>query len=106
MSFMQPPVPQFPPNPTVGQVFLNWVWNGSQWVCRTAGPVCQTKVFTTSQTYFPAPGLTVAIVEAWGGGGGGGGAQLAATGAAVGGGGGGSGGRSHSVLSAALLLNG
>jgi len=75
MSFMQPPVPQFPPNPTVGQVFLNWVWNGSQWVCRTAGPVAQTRVFTVSQTYFPPPGLTFAIVEAIGGGGGGGGGR-------------------------------
>jgi hypothetical protein len=104
---MNAPVPPaFPPNPNVGDIYLNWVWNGSAWVCRAAGPVSLIKAITTSQTYWPSPGTTFALVDAWGAGGGGGGAQLAQTAAAVGGGGGGSGGHARAMINAALLVNG
>ena len=27
----------FPPNPSVGDTYLNWTWNGSQWTCSPGG---------------------------------------------------------------------
>jgi len=103
--------PAFPPNPTVGQIYLNWVWNGSAWVCRSAGPVSMLKYLTTSQTYWPGPGTTFALVEVMGAGGGGGGAlatvpSVGTAGWIGGAGGGGSGGYSRSIVNAALLVNG
>ena len=108
MSALSPPPPAFPPNPVVGQPYLNWVWNGSSWVCRAAvnGPTVIIKVFNASGTYWPSPGLTFAIAEAVGGGGGGGDAATANSTFIVAGGGGGSGGYSKKVLDAALLTAG
>jgi hypothetical protein len=110
MTAPSPPPVTFPPNPYVGQIFLNWVWNGSAWVCKGPGPVAINKVLTVSQTYWPGPGLTFATVKCVGGGGGGGGANGSYTGTGsgwvLGGGGGASGGYSESIIAAALLLNG
>lgn len=108
MNARSTPPMQFPPNPIVGQIYLNWVWNGSAWVCKAAGPVAMIKTFTTSQTYFPSPGCTYVLVDVWGAGGGGGGARLilASGTAAVGGGGGGGGAHSRSVINAGILNSG
>ena len=109
MNALNSPMPPFPTNPHVGQIFMNWAWNGASWVCRGAGPVVTLRLFNTSGTYFPGPGLTFASVEVVGGGGGGGGAlgTNISTGGWMGGGGGGSGGNySRSYLAAALLRGG
>lgn len=100
------PVPTFPPNPTVGQVFLNWVWNGSAWVCRGAGPVSIIRVFNAAATYWPSPGLTYAMVECVGGGGGGGGCGLLTDTQGGGAGGGAGGSYSRAMLAAGLLTSG
>lgn len=60
--------PPFPLNPFVGQVWLNWIWNGSIWVCNGQGPLMMVRTFTASGTYFPSAGLSFAIVECIGGG--------------------------------------
>jgi hypothetical protein len=109
-AFTPTPVPPFPPNPTIGQVFQQWVWNGSSWVCQGWGPMAFVNVFLVSGTYWPRPGLNFAVVECIGGGGGGGGAAAAwSSGSAgwVGGGGGGaSGSYAKATLAAALLRGG
>jgi hypothetical protein len=98
--------PLFPPNPTPGMYFQNWVWSGSRWVCtNSVGTRVITTVFNASAPYTPSPGLVSVVVETTGGGGGGG----PCAGDAVtlgGGGGGGSGGFSRITLAAALVLGG
>jgi hypothetical protein len=96
----------FPLNPTTGQFFGNWTWNGVRWVCSPAAGVRVVRqVFTASGPYMPSPGLVTAVVECVGGGGNGG--AVSGTAAAVaGGGGGGSGGRSQIALAAALVAGG
>lgn len=106
-----PPFPPFPPNPSIGQIFGSWVWNGNQWVPMTGGaPIINIQSFKTvgaTLTYIPSPGLVTAIVECWGGGGAGGQAGPSPNVEwAMGGGGGGSGGYSRKVLPAALVLGG
>ena len=101
-------LPPFPPNPTFGQRFGNWVWNGSRWVCTgSSGLRIATTVFNASAPYTPAPGLMYVEVEAYGGGGGGGGAGPAPSALyMMSGGGGGSGGYSRATLAAALVAGG
>lgn len=113
-----PPAPPFPANPSVGQVFGSWVWNGQNWAISPVGVLSvNLQVFMTSGMYQPSPGLVYAIVEAVGGGGGGGGAvggitptgspPTATTPGWVCGGGGGSGGSyARSSLPASLLAGG
>jgi hypothetical protein len=98
--------PPFPPNPSFGQFFGNWVWSGSRWVCtNTNGIRVVTQVFTASAPYTPSPGLVSLVVETVGGGGGGG-DVAAVTGISGGGGGGGSGGYSRITLASGLVLGG
>lgn len=99
--------PAFPPNPTVGEQFQQFVWNGASWVCAPAtGVQVLTKVFTASGPYMPSPGLVSVVVECIGGGGGGGGcATLDAT-LIITGGAGGSGGYSRKTLPASLVAGG
>lgn len=103
-AFTQPP---FPTNPSVGERYGQWVWNGARWVCSTQqGVMVNTVVFTASGPYQPSPGLISALVECVGGGGAGGSVSgLAASTAGVGGGGG-SGGYSRVTLAAALVQGG
>ena len=105
--------PVFPPNPTPGQVFCGWMWNGTQWICLSGGQAVVQQVFTVSGSYIPSPGLVSLMVECVGGGGGGGGAvgQLVGPPASTDGwmmsGGGGAGGcYSRSVLAGAVVLGG
>ena len=100
--------PPFPPNPTNGQRFGNWVWSGGRWVCTSAsGTRVVTQVFTVSAPYTPSPGLVSTVVECLGGGGAGGGAGPSPGALSVmSGGGGGSGGYSRATLAAALVLGG
>ena len=85
--------PPFPTNPTIGERFGNWVWNGARWVCsRSTGVNVIIQVFRNSAPYMPSPGLTTAMVECIGGGGGAGGVVNVEPTYIVGGGGGGSGG--------------
>ena len=96
----------FPLNPTVGERFQSWVWNGSQWVCSPAtGVQVITTVFTASGPYMPSPGLVSVQIECLGGGGGGGCAVGQATYMGSGGGAG-SGGYSRKTLAAALVAGG
>jgi len=108
--YSPPPAIAFPPNPVVGQTFMQWVWNGSMWICQGSGPVIKIQQFAASGTYFPSPGLTYCQVELMGGGGGGGGAVAQYTGTGTGwlcgGGGGASGQYSRSQLASALVLGG
>lgn len=98
--------PPFPLNPSVGQRFGSWVWNGGRWVCSPAtGIMVNLVLFTASGPYQPSVGLVSAVVECWGGGGGGGPCGEGFQGVG-GGGGGGSGGYSKKVLPAALVLGG
>jgi hypothetical protein len=98
--------PPFPLNPSVGEWFQNWVWNGVRWVCSpSAGIRIVVQTIAASGPYMPSPGLTSAQVETWGGGGGGG-AALQLAGQVGGGGGGGSGGYSRKTLPAALVMGG
>lgn len=98
--------PAFPLNPTVGQRFQDWVWNGSRWVCSpAAGVQVITTVFTASAPYMPSPGLVSVQVECLGAGGGGGCAVGQATYLGSGGGGG-SGGYSTKTLPAAIVAGG
>jgi hypothetical protein len=105
--------PPFPPNPAFGDVFGNWVWSGSRWVCTNTNGiriVCQ--VFPASAPYMPSPGLVTAVVECVGGGAGGGGAlssvppSFTVEAWSCGGGGGGSGGYSRIALAAGLVAGG
>jgi hypothetical protein len=104
--------PVFPSNPTIGQVYQNWAWNGARWVCNPmAGVQIIQTVITATGPYQPSPGLVSVEVECLGGGGGGGAAQSDLASAAVqgwmmGGGGGSSGGYSKSTLAASLVLGG
>jgi hypothetical protein len=113
---MNAPVPPpFPVNPSVGERFGNWVWNGSRWVSTQATGV---QVLTTvwqvagSYPYQPSPGLISLVVECQGAGGGGGAAegQLVSPPTADGwmcsGGGGAAGTYSRKTLPAALVLGG
>jgi hypothetical protein len=102
-----PPIPAFPLNPTVGQRYLNYVWNGVRWVCSPAkGIITNQVVFLASAPYQPSPGLVSATVRCIGGGGGGAGVFLPNNTYAGAGGGGGSGGYSEIILAAALLAGG
>lgn len=100
--------PPFPLNPSVGEWFQNWVWNGSRWVCsRSAGVRVITTAFLANAPYQPSPGLVTAVVTGIGGGGGGGAAgPSSSANYIIGGGGGGSGGWSQVTLAAALVLGG
>jgi hypothetical protein len=107
--------PTFPPNPTVGQWFWNWVWNGSAWVQAggSGGLRIINQIFFAgpASTYMPSPGLTTVVVQCQGAGGGGGGAVATFTGGATpgfitGGGGGAAGVHSVKTLPAALVLGG
>lgn len=112
---MNAPAP-FPVNPSIGEWFQNWVWNGNRWVC---GPMQGVRViirrFMASGPWQPSPGLISVVVECIGGGGGGGGAQgsvPSSAGVATGpgwcvGGGGGSGGTyAKSALAETLVRGG
>jgi hypothetical protein len=102
-----PPVLLFPANPTVGQFWQGYVWNGSMWVCTTTnGMQIFTQVFNAAGTYMPSPGLISCVVETIGGGGAGGGVGAPASNESLGGSGGGSGGYSRKTLPAALVLGG
>ena len=113
---MNAPAPIFPPNPTIGEVFCGFVWNGNQWICTSSdGQAVVQQVFTTpgGAVYIPSPGLVSAQIECIGGGGGGGGAQgeltgppITANGWMLSGGGGSSGNYARSTLGAALLRGG
>lgn len=99
--------PVFPTNPTVGQWFGQWVWNGARWVCSpSSGTRIVSTSFLASGPYQPSPGLVTTVVECWGGGGGGGSVTWLAATIGEGGGGGGSGGYSKKTLAAALVLGG
>lgn len=107
--------PPFPLNPAVGQIFGQWVWNGSRWVSTAAtGVQVITTVFQVagSYPYQPSPGLISLVVEAQGGGGAGGaalGALVATTGMdnwMCAGGGGAAGCYARKTLPAALVLGG
>ena len=99
--------PPFPLNPSIGQWFQNWVWNGSRWVCsRASGVRVLTTVFKASGPYQPSPGLVTAIADCIGGGGGSGGVGPITSAQIMGGAGGGSGGRSIVTLPAALVVGG
>ena len=99
--------PPFPLNPTVGQRFGQWVWNGGRWVCSPAtGVQVVTQVFTASGPYMPSPGLVSVVVETIGGGGGGGGPGQTQATEAIAAGGGGAGGYSRITLPAALVAGG
>jgi hypothetical protein len=100
----------FPSNPAVGQTWLNWTWNGCNWVVNTAAPALRVvrQVFGASAPYMPSAGLVSCEVECIGGGGAGGGAanpQNVLT-YVLCGGGGGSGGLSRIVLQQAQVLGG
>ena len=74
----------FPTNPSVGEFFGNWVWNGARWVCSPAAGVrVVIQAFTVSGPYMPSQGLVTAVVETWGGGGGSGGYSRIALAAAL-----------------------
>lgn len=101
--------PPFPLNPSVGQWWQNWIWNGANWVCSQAtGVRVITTTFTASGPYQPSPGLVSLVVECIGGGGAGGnsGNPQGVTTFVLGGGGGGSGGYSRITLAAALVAGG
>jgi hypothetical protein len=99
--------PPFPPNPSFGQFFGNWVWSGSRWVCtNTNGVRIVVQTFRASAPYTPSPGLISAVVECIGGGGGGGEAVGVLASTIVSGGGGGSGGFSRVALASGLVLGG
>lgn len=99
--------PPFPLNPTTGERFGQWVWNGAQWVCAPANGVqIVVQVFRASGPYMPSSGLVTAVVECVGGGGGGAGVYLPSNAYAGAGGGGGSGGYSRIALPAALVAGG
>lgn len=98
--------PPFPPNPSFGQYFGNWVWSGSRWVCtNTNGVRIVVQVIRASAPYTPSPGLISATVETVGAGGEGG-AVAGDASTVAGGGGGGSGGYSRITLAAGLVLGG
>lgn len=102
-----PAAPPFPLNPSVGQRWQGWMWNGGQWVwAPTTGISVNVQIFPASAPYMPSQGLISAVVEAWGAGAGGGGVQAGATMPTMGGGGGGSGGYSKKWLPASLVMGG
>jgi hypothetical protein len=107
--------PPFPLNPTVGQWFGQWVWNGSRWVSGGSSGIrimIQTFYAVGQSPYQPSPGLITAVVECIGAGGGGGGALgqvddvAGSSGWALGGGGGSAGTYARSAIPAALVLGG
>lgn len=103
-----PVYPPFPSNPSVGQIFGGWVWNGSTWIPSppTGGMTVNLQKFLTSGTYMPSAGLTSLVVECIGGGGGGGGPGQTDVNEAIAAGGGGAGGYSRKYLPASLVLGG
>jgi hypothetical protein len=105
-----PPFPPFPSNPAVGQTWMNWTWNGCQWVSNTSAPALRvlTQVFPASAPYMPSAGLVSCVVECIGAGGGGGGVAnpQAVLQYVLCGGGGGSGGYSRVTLQQAQVLGG
>lgn len=99
--------PPWPVNPSIGQMFQNWVWSGSQWIATpTTGMRIITQVFVRDGSYMPSPGLVSVVVECVGGGGAGGSASTANATIAVAGGGGGSGGYARKTVAAALVRGG
>lgn len=105
--------PPFPSNPSIGQWYGNWVWNGVRWVCGpSAGVRVMVQTFGASGPYMPSPGLVTAVVEVQGAGGGGAGAlsSFDSAGGIAGwllaGGGGGAGGYARAALAAALVAGG
>jgi hypothetical protein len=102
-------VPPPPASPNVGDMWQNWVWNGTQWICTPQSQLrVSAQVFAPigTHTYMPSIGLVTAVVELWGAGGGGGGALSGASLQAIGGGGGGSGGYTRKTVPAALIAGG
>jgi hypothetical protein len=104
----------FPTNPSVGQVYQLWTWDGQKWICTgggggnggnggggdiigngVIGVPSKTIVFNSSGTYAPSAGISSVMVECVGGGGAGGGVIVNGIGGA---GGGGSGAYSRKVL--------
>ena len=68
-----PALPPFPPNPTTGQWFQNFMWNGSTWVRAAAGSIrVVIQTFTVTGSYVPSMGMVSGEAECVGGGGGGG----------------------------------
>src|SRR5215475_1424349 len=66
----------FPSNPTVGQVYQQWTWDGAKWVCTSAPlqsrmPTVQ-RFLTGTGTYTPPAGVAWIRVRMCAGGGGGG----------------------------------
>jgi hypothetical protein len=99
--------PPFPPNPSFGQFFGNWVWSGSRWVCtNTNGVRIVVQVFRASAPYMPSPGLISCVVETLGAGGGSGGVVSPGPDHIIGAGGAGSGGYSRIALASGLVLGG
>lgn len=96
--------PPFPTNPSPGDGYCGWTWNGTQWICNQSQQIV-VQSFSASGSYIPSPGLVSLVVEVMGAGGGGG--PCAGDAVTVGGGGGGgSGGLSRKALSPALVRGG
>lgn len=101
------PSPPFPLNPSVGERFGSWVWNGVRWVLSPASGIqVIIRFFTASGPYFPSAGLVTAVAECWGPGGMGGSLTIPFAGAWGAGSGGGSGGYSRKACPAALVAGG
>jgi hypothetical protein len=95
----------FPTNPTVGQVYQRWIWNGQAWTTAASvgvPAVLGVQVFTANGTYIPNPAMAACMIECVGGGSGGNAAAAAANYYATGGGGG-SGGYSRKYATAAMI---
>ena len=102
-----PALPPFPPNPTTGQWFQNFMWNGSTWVRAAAGSIrVVIQTFTVTGSYVPSMGMVSGEAECVGGGGGGGNVAALDPRYIVSGGGGGSGGRSLKAFDASLVAGG
>jgi len=102
--------PPFPLNPSIGERYLNWVWNGARWVCSQSRG---TRVIIQSFggaggdfPYQPSPGLVTVVVETIGGGGGSGSVSSDDAGWLLTAPGGGSGTYARSALDASLVLGG
>lgn len=104
-----PPYPPFPPNPSVGDRFGSWVFNGTTWVVsQVSGLIINVQTFKVSGMYVPSPGLVSVMAQCLGGGGGGGAAYSDISGATfiISGAGGGSGGSSQVTLPGTLVMGG
>jgi hypothetical protein len=96
----------FPTSPSVGQVYQNWIWNGSAWTTISgsgAPALLGVQVFTSSGTYVPKAGMAACLIECVGGGAGGNGSTVAPTSVYATGAGGGSGGYSRKYATAAMI---